>query len=201
MNERIEARDARAKIANEAILESFCIECFDETFIQAMQSLILDDVHLSEAEITRLNWRVIHAHSNDGNLDTETDALVDWWAAQGISPVYMTSLERLVNHDAGRVLVMKLEQADSVVLNQIALGMWMFGEIPELPAQRISDWRCDIWFSCPLRFIVLSEHGGNGTTTIAGTSDLIEAIKSGATHDLYTWQDGVVPSWNQGASR
>ena len=142
----IEARNARRKTAIETINQSFSLCYFDDIFIQEIKLLVLDDVHLSEPEIKRRNWQVVHADDNSGAIDVESRALIDWWRLRKINPVYATSRQRLIENQNNNVLVMKLTEIDTGVLNQIDLGMWMFGKIPDLAAQRISDWRADIWF-------------------------------------------------------
>lgn len=200
MNPYIEAKNASRKIANQIIQQSFCKEHFDDEFLKEMQLLVCDDVHLNEAEIKKRNWVSIYSDNNDGAMDIESQGLIDWWDEQKISPIYATSRQRLFEHTDNQVLVMRLTQIDTCVLNQIDLGMWTFGEISSLANQRISDWRADIWFSKPLRFIVISEHGGYGTTTIAGPAELLEKIQAKTTHDEYEWKPGVVPDWNKGAA-
>lgn len=195
----IEAKNAGRLLAVEKIQKSFFIERFDDLFISEISALVLDDVHLSGAEIKRRDWQAVYADDNGGAIDIESDALVNWCKQKNISPIYATSRQRLVAHIDNNVLVMKLTKIDTEILNQIDLGMWMFGDIPELASQRISDWRADIWFTNPLQFIVLSEHDGYGTTTIAGPAELIASVKAAATHGEYTWKDGVVPDWNKGA--
>ena len=194
----VAARDAMRKTSVTAVQQSFCITHFSDSFIQEIQSLLLDDVHLNDIEIKRRGWEAIHADGNSGAIDIESQALVDWWKAHEISPVYATSRQRLVEHNDNKVLVMKLTEINSSMLNVIDLGAWMFGKIPDLAAQRIPDWRADVWFSDPLRFIVVWEHGGYGTTTIAGPVELIEAVRARATHDDYEWKAGVVPESNKG---
>jgi hypothetical protein len=200
MNPHLQALEKREQAANKIILESFCMTYFEQTFIQEIKSVVSDDIHLNESEIKSRSWRSIHAVNNRGDIDTEKNALISWWNLHQIYPIYATSRQRIADHNCGQVLVMKLEHLDKMVLTQINLGMWMFGDIPELAALRVSDWRADIWFSDPLRFVVLAEHDGYGTTTIAGPPELIENIKASATHGLYEWKDGVLPDWNKGAA-
>ena len=200
MKPHIEARIREEKITNTKIQQSFCKANFDNVFIEEMKLLVLDDVHVSELEIKRRGWQAIHSDNNSGEISMEHQPLIDWWKDQKISPIYATSRQRLVEHQDNKVLVMELTEVNASTLNEIDLGMWMFGEIPDLAAQRISDWRADIWFSNPLEFIVLSEHGGYGTTTIAGPAELIESVKALTNHEEYQWKPGVVPDWNKGAA-
>lgn len=200
MNPHLQALEEREEAANKIILESFCMTYIQPTLITDIKSVVLDDVHINESEIKNRNWRSIYAENNRGDIDTEKIALINWWNLQRLYPIYATSRQRIVDHNCGQVLTMKLQHLDEMVLTQITLGMWMFGDIPELAALRVSDWRADLWFSDPLRFVVLAEHDGYGTTTIAGPPDLIECIKASATHGLYEWKDGVVPDWNKGAA-
>jgi hypothetical protein len=193
MKLEIEAKISKAKIANKQIQQSFAMENFTAEFFSEITALVVDDVHLNEAEIYRRNWVAIYSDNNDGYLDTEREVLIEWWAQQGIDYIYSTSRKHLIESTNDQVLVMKLANLTSLILCQIESGMWMFGEIPELAQARIADWHADIWFSRPLRFIILFEHGGYGTTTVAGPPELIEIIKTSTTHGLYEWKDGVVP--------
>lgn len=152
-------------------------------------------MNLNMEEVKRREWLAIASDDSDGVLNAEMDALINWWSQNGIETIYATSRNRLVNHVDGRVLVMKLETLASSIFNKIQLGTWMFGDIPDLAQQRISDWYEDVYFSYPLRFVVLSTYGGFGRTIISGPSSLVKSIKVAATmrHDEYVihWSELV----------
>lgn len=70
----------------------------------------------------------------------------------------------------------------------------MFGDdLPDIASKRISDWRDDVYFSWPLRFLVLSTYDGDGGTAIAGPSELIDIILDASKHNLeddnISWQE------------
>lgn len=200
MKPEIAAKIKAKKLVHKVIQNSFVMEQFESEFLSEIQSLVVDDVHLDIAELDRRNWEAIHAYDSYGQLDTELDVLLEWWPRNGVSTVFTTSLKHIENSNEAGTLVMKLNNVSDLMLQEISLGLWMFGEIPKLAEQRIEDWRADIWFSYPLKFIVLAEHDGYGMISIAGPVELIEKIKAETNHGLYKWQDGVVPSWNKGAA-
>ena len=187
------------KLADKVIQNSFVMEPFDSEFLSELQAVVVDDVHLDTAEVAKRNWIAIHAYDSSGQLDTELEILLDWRFRESITTVFASSLKHITNSNEAGTLVMKLNNVTSPILAEISAGLWMFGEIPKLAQQRIEDWRADIWFSYPLKFIVLAEHDGYGMISIAGPAELIEKIKTETKHGLFEWRNGVVPSWNKGA--
>lgn len=177
-----------------SIRSSFCLESFDPDFIDQISALVTGDISFDLAEVARRSWKVIVSDDSSGQLNTESEVLVQWWKQEGISPVYATSLNRLKKGKVEAAIVMRLVDPDFWVLNQIQGGMWMFGEgVPDLAQQRIADWREDVYFSCPLRFVVLSIYDGDGGSAIAGPPELIRRVLAAAknkfTQDQISWKE------------
>lgn len=200
MAPKILARHDEAKKAQEIIRKSFIERKFDSDFIKKINSLVIDAVHVDQAVLAEFGWSSIYTEDNDGYLDSEIDLLIEWFKKKSINSIFVTSPERVKNCEKDQVLVMELCAPTSEILLEVQGGGWMFSELSELASQRVSDWRSDIYFSEPLSFLILAEHGAYGTTTICGPEELIMSIKSKATHGEFEWHLGVVPETNKGAA-
>lgn len=200
MDSKIIDRLDEAKKAQDIIRKSFIERKFDSAFIKKVNSLVIDAVHVEQAALAQLGWSSIYTEDNDGYLDSEIDLLIEWFKEKSIKSVFITSPKRIKSCKNDKVLVMDLCAPTSEVLVEVQGGGWMFSELSELASQRVSDWRSDIYFSEPLKFLVLTEHGAYGTTTICGPEELIMSIKSKATHGEFEWHFGVVPEINKGAA-
>lgn len=200
MDPKILARLDEAKKAQEIIRKSFIERKFDSDFIKKINSLVIDAVHIDLAVLAEFGWSSIYTEDNDGYLDSEIDLLIEWFKKKSINSIFVTSPQRVKNCEEDQVLVMELCAPTSEILVEVQGGGWMFSELSELASQRVSDWRSDIYFSEPLSFLILAEHGAYGTTTICGPEELIMSIKSKATHGEFEWHFGVVPETNKGAA-
>lgn len=186
--------------APERIQRSICMETFDAEFLMQLRALFHDEMHLSHEEIQRRSWKAIHA-DNSGELDSEKDAILEWFSAHGITTMYASSKQEIDSAQYERVLVVRLDDPTHDDLLDLQLGLWMF-ETPDKVGEDFglawTTWRDGLYFSRPLQFAILRDADGYGSTTIAGPPDLIEAVKASATHDLYLWADGPLPLSNMG---
>jgi len=184
----------------ERIQRSLRMEVFDANFLEELRTLLHDETHFSFEEIQRRNWKAIHA-DNGGELDTEMDAILNWFTAQGITTMYASSKQEIDAAHDGRVLVVYLEAPNDDDLLDLQLGLWMFHTADKSDEDfglAWTTWRDGLYFSKPLQFAILREADGYGSTTIAGPSGLIDAVKASANHGLYLWMDGPLPLENLG---
>ncbi|MCZ2338030.1 MAG: hypothetical protein LC127_07490 [Chitinophagales bacterium] len=158
------------------IINSFCLENFPLHLIDEIDALVNGDISFEMSNIKKRSWRAISSLENSGQFFLELEALIQWWTQKKISPIYATSMTRLKQGRKNSTIVMKFNEPDYLTINQIQQGGWMFGNISDIASQRISDWRYDVYFSNPLKFLVLSIYDGDGGTGIAGPSDLIDLI-------------------------
>lgn len=159
------------------IRKSFCIEKLSFELIFEIEDLVKDDLNFNVKNVRRKDWRVIASKDTSGQIFNELDILIKWWKDNEVEPLYATSLQRIKNRGERPIILMKFDCVDYSIINQIQVGGWMFGEnISDLGKQRISDWRNDVYFSDPLKFLVLSVYDGDGGTTIAGPSEIIDLI-------------------------
>lgn len=200
MDSKIRDRLDEAKKAQDIIRKSFIEKKFSSDFIRKINSLVVDAVHVDEAALAQFGWSSIYAEDNDGYLDSEIDLLIEWFKEKSIMPIFITSPERVKNCKNAQLLVMELCAPTSEIFVEVQGGGWMFSELSELTSQRVSDWRSDIYFSEPLCFLILAEHGAYGSTTICGPEELINLIKTKTTHGEFEWHLGVVPETNKGAA-
>lgn len=175
------------------IINSFCLESFPLHLIDEIDALVNGNVNFEISNIEKRSWRAIRSLENSGQFFLELEALIQWWAQEKISPIYATSMSRLKQGREGSTIVMKFNEPDYLTINQIQQGGWMFGNISDIASQRISDWRYDVYFSNPLKFLVLSIYDGDGGTGIAGPSDLIDLIletsKNSPEEDRIYWEE------------
>lgn len=182
------------EIAISSLKESFVLEKFPLDLIEEIESLAEGDRGFNLSNIKNINWKAIVNNNGTGQIYSELEALVQWWEKEGISPIYATSLQRLKNGKSEPTIAMKLSCPSFLEINQIQQGGWMFGDdLPDIASKRILDWRDDIYFSWPLRFLVLSTYDGDGGTAIAGSPELIEIIldasKNSLEEDHISWQE------------
>lgn len=182
------------EVAIASIRKSFTLEKFPLDLIEEIESLVKGSAEFNIENIKAINWRVIVSDNCAGQIYSELEALVQWWRKEGISPIYATSLQRLKNGKNEPTIVMRFSCASFWEINQVQQGGWMFGDdLPDIASKRISDWRDDVYFSWPLRFLVLSTYDGDGGTAIAGPSELIDIIldasKNSLEEDHISWQE------------
>lgn len=175
------------------IINSFCLENFPLHLIDEIDTLVNGDISFEISNIKKRSWRAISSLENSGQIFLELEALIQWWTQKKISPIYATSMPRLKQGRKNSTIVMKFNEPDYLTINQIQQGGWMFGNISDIASQRISDWRYDVYFSTPLKFLVLSIYDGDGGTGIAGPSDLIDLIlkasKNSPEEDRIYWKE------------
>ncbi|MBD9402824.1 hypothetical protein [Comamonas sp. CMM02] len=182
------------EISIDSIRKCFTLEKFPLNLIEEIENLVKGSTEFNIDNIKAINWRVIVSNNSAGQIYSELEALVKWWRKEGISPIYATSLQRLKNGKSEPTIVMKFSRASFWEINQVQQGAWMFGDdLPDIASKRISDWRDDVYFSWPLRFLVLSTYDGDGGTAIAGPSELIDIIldasKNNLEEDHISWQE------------
>lgn len=182
------------ELAIASIRNSFALEKFPLDLIEGIEDLVRGELDFNIEKLKAINWRAVVSNDSCGQIFPELEALIRWWEKEGISPVYATSLQRLKDGKGDLTIVMKFGCVSFLGINQVQLGGWMFGDgLPDIASKRISDWRDDVYFSWPLRFLVLSIYDGDGGTAIAGPPELISSIldasKHGLEEDRISWRE------------